>query len=89
MAENGWTFKSGEGVVKDTVNGVENLYQLYTAAKADYSGRVTVPFYGTKTKTIVSVGHQKSLGCLIRPLMASVRVLRIIIPELCRVKLQN
>ena len=30
MAENGWTFKSGEGVVKDTVNGVENLYQLYS-----------------------------------------------------------
>jgi putative glutathione S-transferase len=55
MAENGWTFKSGEGVVKDTVNGVKNLYQLYTAAKADYSGRVTVPIlWDKKTKTIVS-----------------------------------
>ncbi len=55
MAENGWTFKSGEGVVKDTVNGVKNLYQLYTAAKADYSGRVTVPvLWDKKTKTIVS-----------------------------------
>ena len=55
MAENGWTFKPGESVVKDTVNGVENLYQLYTTAKADYSGRVTVPvLWDKKTKTIVS-----------------------------------
>ena len=55
MAENGWTFKSAEGVIKDTVNGVENLYQLYTTAKADYSGRVTVPvLWDKKTKTIVS-----------------------------------
>ena len=55
MAENGWTFKAGEGVVYDTVNGVENLYQLYTTAKFDYSGRVTVPvLWDKKTKTIVS-----------------------------------
>ena len=30
MAENGWTFENGEGVVQDTVYGVENLHQLYT-----------------------------------------------------------
>ena len=42
-------------MVKDTVNGVKNLYQLNTAAKADYSGRVTVPvLWDKKTKTIVS-----------------------------------
>jgi putative glutathione S-transferase len=55
MAENGWTFKTGEGVIHDTVNGVKNLYQLYTTAKSDYSGRVTVPvLWDKKTKTIVS-----------------------------------
>jgi putative glutathione S-transferase len=55
MAENGWTFNAGEGVIQDTVNGVENLYQLYTTAKSDYSGRVTVPvLWDKKTKTIVS-----------------------------------
>ena len=55
MAENGWTFKTGEGVVHDTVNGVENLYELYTTAKSNYSGRVTVPvLWDKKTKTIVS-----------------------------------
>ena len=55
MSENGWTFKAGEGVVQDTVNGAENLYQIYTSAKPDYSGRVTVPvLWDKKTKTIVS-----------------------------------
>ena len=55
MGENGWTFKAGEGVIEDTVNGVENLHQIYTSAKSDYSGRVTVPvLWDKQTKTIVS-----------------------------------
>ena len=55
MAENGWTFENGEGVVQDTVYGVENLHQLYTIAKPNYSGRVTVPvLWDKKNKTIVS-----------------------------------
>ena len=55
MAENGWTFKAGEGVIHDMVNGVDNLYQLYTKAKPDYSGRVTVPvLWDKQTETIVS-----------------------------------
>ena len=55
MAESGWTFKAGEGVVQDTVNGAENLHQIYTSADANYSGRVTVPvLWDQKTKTIVS-----------------------------------
>ena len=55
MGENGWTFKAGDGVVQDSVNGVENLYQLYTAAQPDYSGRVTVPvLWDKKANTIVS-----------------------------------
>lgn len=55
MAENGWTFSPGEGTVPDTVNGAEFMHQVYTAAKSDYSGRVTVPvLWDKKTKTIVS-----------------------------------
>lgn len=55
MAENGWTFEQGDGVVPDTVNGAKYLYQVYTATKPDYSGRVTVPvLWDKKTKTIVS-----------------------------------
>lgn len=55
MAENGWTFDVGDGVVPDTVNGAQFLHQVYTQAKPDYSGRVTVPVLWDKhTKTIVS-----------------------------------
>lgn len=43
MLENGWTFEEGDGVIPDTVNGAEYLHQIYTAAKAGYTGRVTVP----------------------------------------------
>lgn len=55
MAENGWTFKSGDGVVADPVNNAQYMYQIYTAAMADYSGRVTVPVLWDKhNQTIVS-----------------------------------
>ena len=43
MAERGWTFEPGEGVVADPVNGAECLYEIYLAAQSDYTGRVTVP----------------------------------------------
>ncbi|MGB5869131.1 MAG: glutathione S-transferase family protein [Albidovulum sp.] len=55
MAENGWTFAPGDGVVADSINGAKFLYQVYTAARPDYSGRVTVPvLWDKKTATIVS-----------------------------------
>ena len=55
MAENGWSFQPCEGAIPDSVNGADYLYQVYTAAMSDYSGRVTVPvLWDKKTKTIVS-----------------------------------
>ena len=55
MAGDGWTFQPGDGAVPDTVNGADYLHQVYTAAKADYSGRVTVPvLWDKKSRTIVS-----------------------------------
>ena len=55
MAENGWTFADGEGVVKDTVNNADYLRDVYLAADKNYSGRVTVPVLWDKlTHTIVS-----------------------------------
>lgn len=55
MAENGWTFAPDDGVVPDTVNGSELMYEIYTKAMSDYSGRVTVPvLWDKKTNTIVS-----------------------------------
>lgn len=55
MADKGWTFQSGDGVIPDSVNSAEYMYQVYTAAMSDYSGRVTVPvLWDKKTQTIVS-----------------------------------
>jgi len=55
MAEHGWTFALGEGVVPDSVNGVEYLHQLYTRSDLAYGGRVTVPVLWDKQRhTIVS-----------------------------------
>ena len=55
MGDNGWTFNPGEGVVPDTVNGAKFMYEIYTKAKPDYSGRVTVPvLWDKKLSTIVS-----------------------------------
>lgn len=55
MAEDGWTFHPADGVIPDTVNGATFLHEVYTRAKPDYSGRVTVPVLWDKLKnTIVS-----------------------------------
>lgn len=55
MAENGWTFADGEGVVPDPVINADYLYQIYTQAEPNYSGRVTVPvLWDLKQNTIVN-----------------------------------
>ena len=55
MGENGWTFAEGEGVIADPVINADYAYELYTRAKPDYTGRVTVPIlWDKKTNTIVS-----------------------------------
>ncbi|MGI9476709.1 MAG: glutathione S-transferase family protein [Hyphomicrobiaceae bacterium] len=55
MAENGWTFEPGDGVVADPILSARFMHQIYTAAAPDYSGRVSVPvLWDKKTATIVS-----------------------------------
>jgi len=55
MLEHGWTFKPADGVVPDPINGAQYLHQIYTAARPDYSGRVTVPvLWDKETGTIVN-----------------------------------
>ncbi len=43
MRDQGWNFAPGPGVVADPIHGALNLHEVYRAAQADYSGRVTVP----------------------------------------------
>lgn len=55
MQENGWEFSDYEGSIKDTANGSDYLHQVYTAAKPDYTGRVTVPvLWDNEKQTIVN-----------------------------------
>ena len=55
MREHGWTFRPGYKVVGDPIHDAEFMHQIYTAAKPDYSGRVTVPVvWDRQRETIVS-----------------------------------
>ncbi len=56
MGDEGWTFGEGGGAeTADPVHGFARAHQVYTAAKADYTGRVTVPILWDKQRgTIVS-----------------------------------
>jgi putative glutathione S-transferase len=55
MADQGWTFAPGEGVIADTLFNSRALHEVYTRADARYSGRVTVPvLWDQHTQTIVN-----------------------------------
>lgn len=55
MAETGWTFNQGKGVIPDSINQSQYLYQVYTKVDPGYTGRVTVPVLWDKaTNTIVN-----------------------------------
>jgi putative glutathione S-transferase len=55
MAEHGWTFQHGDGVIPDPLFNAQYLHQVYTHADSDYSGRVTVPVLWDKQEgTVVS-----------------------------------
>ncbi|WP_333614436.1 glutathione S-transferase family protein [Psychrobacter sp.] len=55
MGDKGWTFAEGAGVIADPIVNANYLYEVYVAAKPNYTGRVTVPIlWDKKTHTIVS-----------------------------------
>ena len=56
MGDEGWTFDGEKnGTTKDNINGFNRMHRVYTAAKPNYTGRVTVPvLWDTKRDTIVS-----------------------------------
>lgn len=55
MGDRGWTFETGEGVIPDPLMDADYLHEIYTKAKTDYTGRVTVPVLWDKQRhTIVN-----------------------------------
>ncbi|PUB11849.1 hypothetical protein [Yoonia sediminilitoris] len=55
MGADGWTFSEGDRSTPDVINTADFLHQVYTAAKPDFSGRVTVPvLWDNQQGTIVS-----------------------------------
>jgi len=61
MAEHGWTFEAGDGVVPDGVNGVDYVYQLYQKADPTYSGRVTVPVLWDKAQQTIASNESSEI----------------------------
>ena len=49
----GWTFREGNGLIPDHINGATYLHQVYTKAEPGYSGRVTVPTLWDKSRATV------------------------------------
>lgn len=55
MGAEGWVFTERPGCIPDTVSGAACLHQVYTQARTDFSGRVTVPvLWDRHRKTIVN-----------------------------------
>jgi putative glutathione S-transferase len=53
--ETGWSFNTDEGSSGDALFGKDTLWQVYTQAVSDYTGRVTVPLlWDKKTNKVVS-----------------------------------
>jgi putative glutathione S-transferase len=65
MGEQGWTFSGAPGAIPDTVNGARHLHEIYSKARPDYSGRVTVPvLWDKQTATIVNNESREVLRML-------------------------
>lgn len=54
MGSEGWTFEPGESVVADPLGNASRMHEIYTRAKADYTGRVTVPVLWDKQRHTIA-----------------------------------
>jgi len=71
MGENGWQFSDYPGSTADAVHGARYLHEVYTRARADYTGRATVPILWDKQQqTIVCNESRLILRMLDRELNA-------------------
>ncbi len=55
ISDQGWKFSERFDSIPDSLYGADYLWQIYTRAQGDYSGRVTVPvLWDKQTQTIVN-----------------------------------
>jgi glutathionyl-hydroquinone reductase len=65
MGDGGWEFSERMGSIPDSVNGARFLHEIYTRARADYTGRVTVPvLWDKQERTIVNNESREILRML-------------------------
>lgn len=61
MGEEGWSFETDEAATGDRLYGLGHLHELYTKAKPDYSGRVTVPVLWDKQRQTVASNESSEI----------------------------
>lgn len=61
MGDKGWWFSDNPGAVPDTVNGKSHLHEIYTLAKPDYTGRVTVPVLWDKQRRTIASNESSEI----------------------------
>jgi putative glutathione S-transferase len=55
IGDQGWEFRKDRGATGDRLHGLDYLYQVYTRARPDYTGRVSVPvLWDEERQTIVN-----------------------------------
>ena len=53
MTEKGWEFPAGDGTIPKGLNGREFLWEVYLAARPDYTGRASVPVLWDKQRATI------------------------------------
>ncbi len=61
MLENGWTFEDAPGVIPDPIHGARYMHEVYTAANATYTGRVTVPVLWDKQRGTIASNESSEI----------------------------
>jgi len=61
MADKGWSFAPGRGVVADPIGGADFMHEVYTRADPKYSGRVTVPVLWDKEQNTVVTNESSEI----------------------------
>jgi putative glutathione S-transferase len=86
MAEAGWAFGDSEGCIADPLFGAGHLHEIYSHARADYSGRVTVPVLWDRERATIVNNESAEI---IRMMNSEFGALAPDTPDFCPVELRG